>query len=442
MKNNKYPGVYPAKDINGNIVENKYVLRIVQTINGEVHRDTRTVEAGTIKKAYDIKIKLMNELKMQYETGVTVKPNNLTFGALVENWITVNKSKNNKEYSPTSLEGYRKLLDRHILPYFSQMFISKISRATIVLYMDDLKLKNPHLSERSIRNIIMLIRSIFRFAEDRDYISANPCSKIVFSDTDSDDPVFFDDQQLSKIINLLDVMVDEKINSFNSSIKYNKLDDIQREKVENLRLIEVLAKRLFVNLAIVTGARRGEIIGLKWSDINYGEYTKVVFKGSAFTVIGATPEFYNKLKNKNKSKLVYINSNIVPMLKEYKSLQDKVIKQQGWKHQGYIFLTYRDGRTQASGTLARPDSYSRWFSKWCWENREVLGFTEDFAKLCHVHMLRHSFVSYELNSGVNVRVVASLAGHRDVTVTLNKYAHSYNNSMMQAADAFDNLYNK
>lgn len=436
-KRSTYPGVYEVKDSQGNIVKGKYLLKITQTINGVVRRDTRTVEATTQKKAYEQLVQIKAELKAQYETGRTVK-NKMTFEKLADTWRQVTE----KDYSPTTFPEYIKLLDNHILPYFGLIDIKTISKGTIYEYID-YKKRNTGLSDKSIRNQVMLVSTILTFAEEREYIAANPCLRLKLKKDDTKiKPKYFTVQQMQNMIKLADKMVGDKIKSFDNSINYGRLSDDEREKREHIRLLEILAKRLFINLCITCGSRRGEVIALKWSDIDFGEYANIEFKGTAYTVVGQGSKIKSNLKNGEDTKVVYLNDNLIPMLKEYKTLQNKVIKEQGWKNQGYIFLVYRQGRTGAAGQLARPNTYTHWFKVWLEKNKEGIGLTDTEVEFNHVHTMRHSYVSYNLNSGTSLAVTAELAGHKDKTVTANTYGHGYNEAKIEAAKLFNKLYDE
>jgi integrase len=241
------------------------------------------------------------------------------------------------------------------------------------------------------------------------------------------------------IINCLDKMVNSKINSFSISRKYREMNPDKRERQERLRTLEVYAKRLFVHLSLLTGARRGETVGLMWKDIDLIETTSVAFRGTTYHKVGVGSQFKNKPKNKSKLKVVYVTDKIVPLIKEYKALQKKVIQDQGWKDTGYVFLAFNDGRINKAGGLANGDTYTKWFSDFCVQYKDEIGLTDEEAEKAHVHMMRHSFVTYELMNGVDVNTVKETAGHKDLRMTA-RYGHVYDEKKMEAAKTFEKLY--
>ena len=440
-----YSGVYEVKDINGNIVKNKYTLRMCVTVNGVTHRDTETLEAKSKKQAYDYKVKRIAELKELYATGTTKQSKSMVFSELIAKWEAIVESDmdNNRQgaLSYNTYNTYKSTLSKYITPYFGSMRISDISSSTITSYLDYIKVTYS-LSDKTIRNQFMLIRTLLSFAYQRDLIVSNPCDKVKLEELQAPDPHFFTDEQMQAIFICLDKMVEEKIASFAKSRKYADMDPGARVKQEDLRTCEVLAKRLFVHLSLLTGARRGETIGLRWNDIELVETVSVKFKGTTYHEVGVGSQYKDRLKNKSKLKVVYLTPQVIPLIREYKALQKKVIKEQGWKDTGYVFIAFNSGRLNPAGKLANGDSYTHWFSDFCIKYKDEIGLIDQEAKDAHVHMLRHSFVTYELMNGTDIKTVAELAGHRDATMTANRYGHVYDEKKQEAAGVFDKLYDK
>ena len=61
------------------------------------------------------------------------------------------------------------------------------------------------------------------------------------------------------------------------------------------------------------------------------------------------------------------------------------------------------------------------------------------VKHCGLHALRHSFGSYLLASGIDIKVVSILMGHKDVSTTYNYYIHISNQQLIEATTIFDHL---
>ena len=134
-----YKGVYDVRDSYGNIVKNKYCLRITTTVNGVTHRDTFTIEAPNRQKAYDYKVKKIEELKLKYAKGENVQ-DNMTFAQLVDKWKQTVENKMNKKDSKAlsydTYASYKSSLKNYIIPYLGDKLITNITKGTIRLYSD------------------------------------------------------------------------------------------------------------------------------------------------------------------------------------------------------------------------------------------------------------------------------------------------------------------
>lgn len=87
-------------------------------------------------------------------------------------------------------------------------------------------------------------------------INIHPFDKVNLESLPIQEASYFNDQQIVRIFKQLDQDVIDLIESFGTSIKYKKLEPDERDRRQNIRLLDVYARRLFVHLAFVTGARR------------------------------------------------------------------------------------------------------------------------------------------------------------------------------------------
>lgn len=452
-----YPGVKPAISKKKNpetgiseevILPGKWRVFMCYTVNGVTHRDTKVIEAKTAKQAYDYKVLREKELVEEAKLGyVKSKADKMTFTSLVKEWKTITEIDiANGDFSPTTYATYKATLDKYLIPYFGDMIIGNINSVVINNYRDYIK-REYSLSDKTLYNQLMELRGILGYAEYKGWLVVNPFEKrskrsrrdkIKLAD-DKKDIECFTDQQMINILHKLDQDVDDLEKSFSASIKYSKLDKKEAEARQNLRRLDVQMKRLFVQLAIVTGARRGELCGLRWSDLD--DVSMVIgFKGSSYTLAGSKTTKKNTLKNGSSSKSVSLNASIIPVIDEYRKLQAKVRRQQGWPDNGYIFTAIKNGKVNKAGDMVRGDTFTQWFAGWCENNADDLGLSEAEAKEAHVHMLRHSSISLLLNSNMPIKAVADRAGHSDTRVTTKIYGHTDKGTSRVLANTFDSLY--
>ncbi len=168
-----------------------------------------------------------------------------------------------------------------------------------------------------------------------------------------------------------------------------------------------------IMLAAWFGLRRGEIIGMRWSSINFDEkilsVTGVVKdKGESGSKIN---NMYYSATAKTKSSLrsFPLNDEMVTYLKNLKAQQDQRRTMKHYNHTWDDFVCVRN-----NGDLIPLEYVTRAFPKLCKE----CGLRE-----LKLHELRHTNISLLLSEGVSMKSVQEWAGHSNFSVTANTYAH-------------------
>jgi len=159
-------------------------------------------------------------------------------------------------------------------------------------------------------------------------------------------------------------------------------------------------------LLLTRGLRRGELCGLRWSDVDLDggvvriNRTRVVVDGKA---ADSTP------KTTAGRRTVPLDPHLVALLRTHKARQaaEKLAAGPAYEDSGWLVA-------DELGAPYYPDSISEWFEK-----------AAKAAKLPRIrlHDLRHTAASLMLASGVPVKVVSEMLGHSSPTITLSIYAH-------------------
>lgn len=172
-------------------------------------------------------------------------------------------------------------------------------------------------------------------------------------------------------------------------------------------------------LAAATGMRRGELMGLRWADIDLE--SGVVRVDRAVTQIRQT-RTYGTPKN-NERRQVRIDPHTVRSLKSWRSIQSRERLAWGETYQGAENLVF----TWEDGSPVQPDYVSKAFVK-----------AQQGAGLPRLvlHELRHTHVTLLLREGTPVHVVAERVGHKDSSVTLKMYAHAIPDDDDRAVEVF------
>lgn len=173
-----------------------------------------------------------------------------------------------------------------------------------------------------------------------------------------------------------------------------------------------------VLVGITTGMRRGEILGLRWSDVNFNAATLTVNQ-SLERVKGKS--IFKSPKTSTSRRTITLPALAVEALKKHRSAQAAERLQLGLGKPDLVFA-------HADGTVLDPDSLTKAFDR--------LVVTEGVRRITF-HGLRHTHISHQLMDGVHVKIVSERAGHASVSTTLSVYAAFIPNMQADAAAGVD-----
>jgi integrase len=192
------------------------------------------------------------------------------------------------------------------------------------------------------------------------------------------------------------------------------------------RLLKVIAgerlEALYV-LALTTGLRRGELLALRWDDIDL-DSRQLRVRHALQRVDGKLRSVEPKTSSSRRS--VVLPKIAVRYLEEHRNRQDNERLELGeaWREHGLVFAS-------SVGTPIEPRNVNR---RWD-ELRAKAGL--DWLRL---HDLRHGCATFLLAQGVPARAIMEVLGHGEIGVTMNTYAHVLPQLRQEAADAMDELF--
>ena len=184
----------------------------------------------------------------------------------------------------------------------------------------------------------------------------------------------------------------------------------QPEQIKDIltaTLKEPIDKRVFIHLLLVTGARRGELLGIKWENVDFNNSRIYICNNILYsTVLGV---YESTPKTANSRRYISLPGETMQLLKEYKEWQDERIEyfMGYYQNKGYVFA--RD-----NGEPVHPDSITNYLTK----------FSEKYD-LPHInaHAFRHTMASLLYYNGADSVSVSGRLGHAQVSTTANIYAH-------------------
>lgn len=174
-------------------------------------------------------------------------------------------------------------------------------------------------------------------------------------------------------------------------------------------------------MLISTGARRGEILGMRWRDINMDTgvlyiHNNIVYR-KGYGIYETTP------KTAAGKRFISLPSKMLSLLKEHRAQQLLTSSHTAnWDDNDYIFPN-RYGRAK------HPDSVNKWLKR--------LQDKHDNLPELNPHAFRHTAASILLLNNIDLASIAHQLGHANISTTLNIYAHVITDALVKNAAVLD-----
>lgn len=193
---------------------------------------------------------------------------------------------------------------------------------------------------------------------------------------------------------------------------------------------------VITQLALFTGARRGELCGLRWSDIDFKAGTLSINR--TLQTIPGQGAIFNPPKTKSSRRCIKIGPDCISLLEEYRRCQmaERLKIGSAWAKTVTIEEETVNNDlvfTRWNGAPIDPDSVSQWFARFVKKHG---------LPAVHFHSLRHSNASLMIAAHIPVTTVSGRLGHAQTSTTLNIYADCIRSSDAAAADALTNVFER
>jgi integrase len=329
-------------------------------------------------------------LGSKYGKGLLANPDKITVSEFLHQWLE-DKSDTKK---PTTVAGYRNAVEKHIVPKLGKVRLQQLQPVHVQnLYRElrrDTTDKDGKIQKglgNSLRLVHCVLRDAFKRAVKLDIVSVSPISKV-----DAPSVTRFDGKAWTA--------------------------DQAKAFLEASRSSRWCA--LF-HLALTTGMRRGELLGLFWEDIDFA--AKKLMVRRSYTTAGGKPMLLEP-KTHRSTRPVALTAWDMRVLEDHRAGQ-QAERELGeiWQEDQWVFST-------GIGTPINPANLSREFKR--------------IVKLANVpdirfHDLRHSSASLAILAGVELKVLSERLGHSSTRITSELYQHTYSSQHEEAADALGAL---
>lgn len=205
----------------------------------------------------------------------------------------------------------------------------------------------------------------------------------------------------------------------------HKADYFQPEQItEILDCLETepIKWRTITHLLLVTGCRRGEIAGLKWSKVDLITGTIRID-----TTLLYTPDrgIYENSTKTGDTRFIRLPAETISLLKQYRRWYSELRLMNGnrWQDTGYLFV-------QDDGRPISPDSIGSWLGKF--SKRHNLPHI-------HAHAFRHTVASVLISNGTDIVTVSKRLGHARTSTTTDIYSHVIQEADAQASECISDV---
>lgn len=313
----------------------------------------------------------------------------MKFQTLAEQWF--------KEYAQVNLRP--RTLDRNhqhetrTYEALGHLRIDKITTRSVQSFINNLSEKGINqttgggLSPKTIRNYLSFVSDIMQYAVRMGMIQNNPCRNVILPPLEKKEKEVY------------------------------TLDEAQTF-LDSLQTAPLKYQAFFV-LAIYTGFRRGELLGIEWSDIDFENHVISIRRTSLYTKEKGI--FTDTTKTENSRRSLKLPAEVFVVLHRYRAEQTSERLQLGdqWQQSDRIFVTW-------NGSPMHPNTTYQWLKRFC----ERTG-----QRFLGIHQFRHLNASLLIGAGIDPKTVSSSLGHTQVSTTLNIYAHTFAHSQARASEA-------
>lgn len=381
----------------------RYAKGNLRLKKGEYLRDNNTYEyKWTDKKGrrHSVYAKSLPDLRKKEEAilmdslnGIDYNNLDMTINSYYEIWKKIKTG-----VRETTLATYKGFYERYIEPDFGKTKLKNLNYSSVVFFLKSLT-EDRGLQYSSIRNVELSLSMVLDVAVKDGVLRSNPCSGAL--------------RELRR--------------EHSNNAKVVKALTLQEQKVFETFLAKPGRFNQYRNLftfMLWTGMRVGEVLGLRWEDIDFDNdeisvnhtllfYNKGKGKGSTYKI--------NPPKTKNSNRII----PMLPIVREALLSEKKRQELLGIKckstvdgYTDFIFLNSKGEVIDYKKLNHRLDEISKKINNDIRENGNAE--IDEFPHV-HNHMLRHTFATRMREAGADMKATSDMMGHEGILITLKTY---------------------
>jgi len=325
----------------------------------------------------------LSEALSEIHRGKFVRPTNGALSDYLIGWLESRRA----DLRPTTLYGYEKIVTKRIVPTIGHVKLSELDAVTLEAWYTQLLTiggsNGGRLSAKTVANIAGVLSAALSDAVRLKLLRHNPTADARLPRREAREMTAWTEGEAS---------------SFLDSVRGERLYPLWR-------------------LVLATGLRRGELCGLRWSDVDLesGRLEVAITRVVAEEVVIGSP------KTKAGARLVALDAGTVAALAAWRQRQaeERLAAGPAWTDHGVVFV-------DELGVPPHPETITRWWNE---------AVTRTAVRRIRLHDARHTAATLALRAGVPLKVVTQRLGHADVAVTMRVYQHVTAQDDRAAAEA-------
>jgi len=364
---------------------------IVYDLPADSETGKRRQKSQTVKGRKRDAERALRELLLSIERGAYVKPNKITLGEWLRTWLRDYASMN---VTDRTLESYASIVERHLIPSLGKVVLTDLHPLHIQDYygMKRLKGRTDGKGGLSGRSIVYQHRILSKSLDH-----AVKMGLVVRNVAQAVDP-----PRVAKVT--MSTLSPEEVTRFLDAAKETE-------------------HYVYFATLLYTGLRRGELLALRWRNLDLQRATLTVVE-TAYK-LGDGRYIIKEPKTPQSRRSVTLPPSLVELVRAYRIDQELLRIQLGISLNTDDFVFVRP-----DGSPVNPNAVTLAF-------RRIV--RKAMLKHVRIHDLRHTHATLMLKAGVHPKVVSERLGHANIGITLDTYSHVLPGLQEAAAEKFDSM---
>lgn len=369
------------------------------------------------------------DFERRVKNGQVLEGSKTTLKEFADRWFLEYAPQN---LQPGTVEAYKLEMDK-VLPSLGHLRLSELRSVNLNSFFVGMTKdgaradgKPGGYSKATIKKTQDVLSSILRTAAEWEVIEKNPMDKVrTVGEVAAEKIKFFTPGQTATFLAYLDQPQTVKVKG------HKRKDDTGKDyTVGDYEITKEVPEqyRVLYNLAVYTGLRKGELLALEWSDIDFENNTVKVSKACS---VVAGEQVTKCPKTKTSNRTVSIPSFLTRRLRALKISRMAYRLSLGDYWQGADWLFIQDNGKQMN--------YSTPYQTMVKILKRYNDSHEDQLPMIPFHGLRHTSATLLIAAKQDVRSVSSRLGHAQTSTTMNIYAHALQEADQRAANALETM---